>query len=96
MANKVEHSQWDNEFRVSFYCAGCGQLHAPEVTGPRAWQWNGSLDKPTLTPSILARFGSRKNPQVCHSYVTDGVMQFLGDCTHELAGQAVAMADIED
>lgn len=26
---------------------------------------------------------------VCHSYVTDGHIQFLGDCTHELAGQTV-------
>ena len=26
---------------------------------------------------------------VCHSFVTDGRIQFLGDCTHELAGQTV-------
>jgi hypothetical protein len=26
---------------------------------------------------------------VCHSYVTNGQIQFLGDCTHELAGQTV-------
>lgn len=25
----------------------------------------------------------------CHSYVTDGKIQFLSDCTHELAGQAI-------
>jgi hypothetical protein len=25
----------------------------------------------------------------CHSFVTDGRIQFLGDCTHELAGQTV-------
>lgn len=28
-------------------------------------------------------------PMVCHSFVTDGRIQFLGDCTHELAGQTV-------
>ncbi|MDP2369319.1 DUF6527 family protein [Rhodoferax sp.] len=28
-------------------------------------------------------------PYVCHSYVTDGRIQFLGDCTHALAGQTV-------
>jgi hypothetical protein len=27
--------------------------------------------------------------RVCHSFVTDGQIQFLGDCTHELAGQTV-------
>lgn len=26
---------------------------------------------------------------VCHSFVTDGRIQFLGDSTHELAGQTV-------
>lgn len=27
--------------------------------------------------------------KVCHSFVVDGQMQFLGDCTHALAGQTV-------
>jgi hypothetical protein len=26
---------------------------------------------------------------VCHSFITDGRIQFLGDCTHKLAGQTV-------
>ncbi len=26
---------------------------------------------------------------VCHSFVTDGRIQFLGDCTHVLAGKTV-------
>lgn len=29
---------------------------------------------------------------VCHTFVTDGRIQFLGDCTHALAGQTVDMA----
>ena len=29
----------------------------------------------------------------CHSYVTDGKIQFLGDCTHELVGQTVELPD---
>ena len=29
---------------------------------------------------------------VCHSFVTDGKMQFLADCTHALAGQTVAIS----
>lgn len=28
-------------------------------------------------------------PTICHSFVTDGRIQFLNDCTHELAGQTV-------
>lgn len=32
---------------------------------------------------------------VCHSFVTDGRIQFLGDCTHALAGQTVDLPDLE-
>jgi hypothetical protein len=31
----------------------------------------------------------------CHSFVTDGRIQFLGDCSHKLAGQTVELPDIE-
>jgi hypothetical protein len=34
-------------------------------------------------------------PLRCHSFVTDGRIQFLGDCTHELAGQTVDLPDID-
>lgn len=33
---------------------------------------------------------------VCHSFVTDGMIQYLGDCTHELAGQTIPMPDLPD
>jgi hypothetical protein len=32
----------------------------------------------------------------CHSYVTDGRIQFLSDCTHGLAGQTVDLPDFPD
>jgi len=42
----------------------------------------------------------RRNPwpqtekkNVCHSFVTDGKIQFLADCTHALAGQTVPLPD---
>jgi hypothetical protein len=35
-------------------------------------------------------------PTICHSFVTDGKIQFLNDCTHELAGQTVALKDEND
>lgn len=30
---------------------------------------------------------------VCHSFVVDGKIQFLGDCTHALAGQTVELPE---
>ena len=84
----------DGERRVAFHCPGCEYGHQIPVTGRRAWQWNGLFDKPTLTPSILVNRGS-SNPEVptCHSYVTDGRIQFLADCTHKLAGKTVELPD---
>jgi hypothetical protein len=84
----------EGERRVAFYCPGCECGHQIPVTGVRAWSWNGSMEKPTLKPSILVNRGS-VNPKVpqCHSYVTDGRIQFLGDCTHSLAGQTVDLPD---
>ncbi|MNR55162.1 hypothetical protein D3C85_1754830 [compost metagenome] len=34
-------------------------------------------------------------PTVCHSWVTDGKIQFLHDCTHALAGQTIALEDVD-
>lgn len=33
---------------------------------------------------------------ICHSFVTDGQIQFLSDSTHELAGQTVPIPDFPE
>lgn len=33
-------------------------------------------------------------PSVCHSFVTDGRIQFLMDCNHSLAGQTVDLPEV--
>ncbi len=78
--------------RLLFWCPGCDGAHMIRVQigpGP-GWSWNGDVDRPTFQPSILVNPG-RSNPEahLCHSFVADGRIQFLGDCTHELAGQTV-------
>lgn len=30
-------------------------------------------------------------PSICHSFVAEGMIQFLDDCTHRLKGQTVAL-----
>ena len=34
-------------------------------------------------------------PRVCHSFIADGRIQFLSDCTHALAGQTVDLPEVE-
>lgn len=99
---------------IMFQCPGCKCCHGPRVdssdgrSGP-IWGWNGSLDAPTFTPSILVKGvvpltddeidrimrGEKVDPvpMVCHSFVTDGKIQFLSDSTHELAGQTVEIPE---
>lgn len=73
-----------------FHCPGCGYSHPFHVPH---WNWNGSLDKPTFTPSLIVNRGM---PNVCHLFLTDGVIQFLDDCYHALKGQKVPCPDYEE
>lgn len=107
-----------NDGTLIWHCPGCGGGHGVPVRGDKAWGWNGSLDSPTLTPSVLLRSGhfnpdrpsdqcwctyNRDHPDVpapfvcsvCHIFIRDGQIQFLGDCTHALAGKTVPIPEWE-
>ncbi|MEI4485584.1 DUF6527 family protein [Frigidibacter sp. MR17.14] len=85
---------------LMFWCPGCDGGHMVMVgdgPGPR-WGWNGSGDAPTFTPSIFVNAPGpyhTDHAHSCHSFVTDGRIQYLGDCTHALAGQTVELPDWE-
>jgi hypothetical protein len=82
-----------------FQCPGCGSCHMVLTEGSNCpiWTVNGvKEDKPTVRPSIRVRGGDANGPTMCHSFVVDGKIQFLDDCTHELAGQTVEIPDFDD
>lgn len=95
-----------------FWCPGCDRAKAIPFAGEHAWTWNGDRERPTLSPSILqrgkrpitddehARIMAGEQVEVpdlvCHSFVRDGRFEFLGDCTHALAGQTVEIPDWPD
>lgn len=76
--------QSDDEPQFMFFCPGCRCGHWFKTTGgsPR-WTFNGDFERPTIEPSILTAG--------CHSFVRDGQIQFLSDCTHALAGKTVPL-----
>lgn len=93
--------------RLLWHCPGCNTPHMiqhGEGTGPR-WTWNGNADAPTFSPSVLVTWNEPSDvpkefddrlkdvPKICHSFVVDGNMQFLSDCTHSLAGQTTPIPD---
>lgn len=89
------------------FCPACGNGHLFDSR----WKFNGDLDNPTFTPSMLVRgtvpitdeeadrimAGEKIEPKplVCHSFVTDGKIRFLDDCTHHLRGQTVELPDFD-
>lgn len=97
-------SLWKN--RLRFMCPGCRAVHEVRVAGgptqtdtvQPSWSWNGSLDAPTLEPSvegdeIRGPAGELVSPR-CHSFVRDGRIEFLADSGHALAGQTVDLPEV--
>lgn len=126
--------QTDGEGRfgaVLINCPGCGDRHAlpvrtvpagyvesPYYAGGAHWDFNGSLEQPTFSPSLLIRSGHYATEHkpgdscwctyrdeegepapfacvVCHSFIRDGRIEFLNDCTHALAGQTVDLPPVD-
>ena len=85
---------------VAFMCPGCGRMHGVRVEGTRRplWSYNGNPDAPTFSPSIFVNRPGEyhvENVPSCHSFVRDGRIQFLNDCTHALAGQTIDLPDLD-
>ena len=79
----------------TFHCPGCGYNHSFRVNADKnrpQWTWNGDLELPTFTPSLMVYRGT---DQQCHLNMTDGMIQFHGDCVHQLKGQLVECPDWE-
>ncbi|QDG61233.1 DUF6527 family protein [Pseudarthrobacter sp. NIBRBAC000502771] len=94
---------------TKFWCPGCDDLHMVsddwQVTGvgptltiqpsvlvyERQKLINEDLDFPALTAPENVTMAPR-----CHSFVTNGHIQFLGDSTHQLAGQTVPLPPLPD
>ena len=78
-----------------------GMAEAHQVAERPHWDFDGNLDQPTLSPSILTTWnewqgeGNPDKAHVCHSFVRAGRIEFLSDCTHALAGQTVDLPEIQ-
>lgn len=84
MENQIIKIHRQTATQVVFFCPACNCAHG--ING--SWTWNGDVNKPTISPSILA-IGEKR----CHSYVKDGMIQYLDDCEHDLKGQTVEIPE---
>lgn len=89
-----------------FFCPGCKNAHSFSVGrgevrdgivvypqgGKQEWGFDGNMEKPTFTPSLL-RYAHTGSPQ-CHLFLKNGILEFLSDCQHELAGKSVPLEPV--
>lgn len=65
----------------------------PELSNiNHTWSFNNDLENPTIQPSIMVKRSARLK-DICHSYITNGKIKFLPDCTHSLKDQTVNLPD---
>lgn len=79
--------QWNGDyerptFNPSLLCTG--HQWVPPVTQKNIEQWNREP------------WEQKKVDRVCHSFITDGKIRFLDDCTHELRIQVVQLQREDD
>lgn len=90
-------------FGWAHWCPGCKEVHSfavhtPQVNGAQ-WTFDGNEEKPTFNPSMLIQDYERDGTtvkDVCHYFLHEGMIKFLGDCTHELKGQTVPLVDFPE
>lgn len=84
---------FEHEGQLIFWCPGCNEMKSIDA---KRWHWDGNLENPTLSPSILQTVGpfpdGHKN--VCHSFVTKGRISYCKDCTHAMAGHEYELPDL--
>lgn len=98
MKLKPFSDQTGNRLGYLFRCPGCDRPHPYRVTGPVVWGFNGDMERPTFTPSLLVfptpvQGDGSQYQKRCHLFLTDGQLQFCGDSDHALAGQTVPLPD---
>ena len=72
-----------------FFCHGCQSVHFFDTR----WTFNGNKEAPTFRPSLLVYEQPAAGYPRCHSFVTDGRIEFLSDSAHSLAGKTVDLPD---
>ncbi len=98
MTVKLRHPT-ENKHYVEFMCPGCGHTHQIKVKVPDIpksgfeWEWNGSFDIPTFTPSVFIKTGhycsggpAEKDCAMCNRAKLRGRKSMCGICHSFVTG----------
>ena len=88
----IKLSKTEDKKGFSFQCPGCNCAHFIQTNRSftPCWSFNNDVNNPTVSPSIRVNLGKGG---LCHSFVKDGDIQFLGDCTHDLKNKTVRLPE---
>lgn len=64
-------------------------------SNPPMWRFTGSLDHPTISPSVLYKWAAGEKSGVCHFFVKQGVIEYLEDCTHQFKGKKLGLENVK-
>jgi hypothetical protein len=94
---KAKITKYGENKDLWFLCPACKVSHTVRVEGGiNYWDWNKSLESPTISPSILTWWNEGDKAFRCHSFVTDGRILFCDDSNHSLAGKTVDLPELTD
>lgn len=79
-----------------FWCPACKEYH--RITD--SWYIRYDHEFITVRPSIRVKCdgywsGREFKSLNCHLFITNSRLEYLSDCTHEMAGMTVDMVDID-
>jgi hypothetical protein len=75
-------------FAPSILVRGIAAPDGTEMTEAEEAEYDAILAKGGVEAAFASRFGT-----CCHSFVEEGRIKFLGDCTHALVSQTVDLPD---
>jgi hypothetical protein len=96
---------------LTYWCQGCNKAHSIQTKGDYVWDWNGDVERPVFSPSVLVTWPANPNAgeefkewrteRRCHTFVgcngaQPGQVIFLGDCTHALRGTVQPFPDLPE
>lgn len=82
----------------SHYCPACGREHTFYTKHPNSkynWRFNGDMEYPTFTPSMLIFADDSLNYPRCHYFIKKGRIQYLSDSTHLYSGKTIDLLDYD-
>jgi hypothetical protein len=80
--------------RYVFFCPGCSANHVIDTTPSKKRAYHtlsGTLAHPTIRASVMSNPYLTADKPRCHSFITNGEIEYLDDSTHALAGKTVSL-----